>query len=127
MLSLETMREKPIIGWSIAGVLGLIAAALLARWMTGSARSDALSEKVLIVYQDTNERAEVSRGWIERELLVRSAAKRLDPGEGLVNPATSKPSGFPEDRAYWKKVIESINTAREEERRARAGGSGSHP
>jgi hypothetical protein len=47
---------------------------------------------------------------MEKELYLRKYP--VDPSQGLINPKTGKPNGFPVDA--WKETVSRVNTERKE-------------
>ncbi len=69
---------------------------------------DYLQSDLTIKDSETGEEWEMSRGKLEQELYSRSGD--INPEEGLPNPTTGKPMGFPTNRARdWDAVVERIN------------------
>lgn len=67
-----------------------------------------LSEDVVVLCEETGEEWTISRGKIERDLYMRQGL--IDPDQGITNPNTGQPTGFPADREKeWDSVIERIN------------------
>lgn len=68
---------------------------------------DYLQTDLTVKDSETGEEWEMSRGKLEQELYSRSGD--IDPNEGLPNPTTGKPTGFPMNRERdWDAVVERI-------------------
>jgi ABC-type amino acid transport substrate-binding protein len=104
----DKLAEKPMLGWGIASVL-LIAAAVLV-WMRFASKDETaqLTQMVTIRCAETGDTWQVLRGIMEKELYLRPAP--VDPNQGLINPKTGKPTGFPIDQ--WKETVSRINQER---------------
>jgi hypothetical protein len=94
-----------MLGWGLAAVLMLFAAGMLYMRLMSKSESEQLTEMVTIRCSETGETWEVLRGVMEKELYLRPYP--VDPNQGLVNPSTGKPTGFPVDA--WKQTVERIN------------------
>ena len=69
---------------------------------------ESLTKDVTVRCTDTGEEWTMSRGRIEQALYMRPGM--IDPAEGLTNPETGKPTGFPTNKSRdWDEVIERIN------------------
>jgi hypothetical protein len=109
MASLRSfLQSRPMLGWGLAAGLMLFAALMLYLRLSAKSESEQLTEMVTIRCSETGETWEVLRGVMEKELYLRSYP--LDPNQGLVNPKTGKPTGFPVDA--WKQTVERINSER---------------
>lgn len=106
MTGLRTfLQNRPMLGWGLAAVLMLFAAGMLYMRLMSKSESEQLTEMVTIRCSETGETWEVLRGVMEKELYLRPYP--VDPNQGLVNPSTGKPTGFPVDA--WKQTVERIN------------------
>ncbi len=105
----------------LAVVAIVLAGWLLVRSLTSEPPRDSveyLSTELTIRCDDTGEEWEMNRGMLERELYTRPGV--LDPNQGLTNPKTGKPTGFPASRAKdWDQVIARINAEKEQMRQSR--------
>lgn len=116
MASLRTfLQNRPMLGWGVAALLMLFAAAMLYMRLGAKNETEQLTEMVTIRCSETGDTWQVLRGVMEKELYLRSYP--LDPNQGLMNPKTGKPTGFPVDA--WKQTVERINAER--------GSVGAHP
>lgn len=104
----EFMRQKPWIGWALAfALLATTAWVYVGGGRTNPYSADYLTETVTVKFADTGDEITMSRGEIELEL--RARAGRLEPGAGILNPKTGKPSGFPFYAQEWNQTISRIN------------------
>ena len=81
------------------------------QWQTrnlGGGEVAELSEMVTIRCRDTGKEWKLARGVMEKQLMMRTYP--VNPEEGLVNPDTGKPTGFPVDD--WRRTIDRINAVR---------------
>lgn len=68
----------------------------------------SLTKDVTVRCTDTGEEWTMSRGRLEQALYMRPGM--IDPDEGLTNPETGTPTGFPTNKSRdWDDVIERIN------------------
>lgn len=103
----NTLNQKPMLGWGLAAALALATAYFAYRGMSGGETSE-LTEIVTIRCRETGKEWTMPRGAMEKQLYMRDYP--VDPNEGLINPDTGKPTGFPVDD--WKKAVERINAER---------------
>lgn len=101
------LKERPMLGWVVAGALMLVAAFMLYRQFTGG-QVQELSQQVTIRDSETGDTWELTRGAMEKELYMRPLP--IDPNEGLLNPKTGKRTGFPV--GDWKETVTRINEER---------------
>jgi len=67
-----------------------------------------LSSDITIVDSQNGDEWTMNRGRLEQQLYMRSGM--INPNEGLANPNTGTPTGFPKNREReWDAVIERIN------------------
>lgn len=98
----------------VALLIGAAVAVYLVRRPGGGAESQArLLENITIRCSETGQEWEMPRGKMVSGLRSASANGKLDPGMGLVNPTTKKPTGFPVNREEWNALIERLNKERE--------------
>ena len=102
------LQSRPMLGWGLAALLMLFAAVMLYTRLASKSESEQLTETVTIRCSETGETWPVLRGVMEKELYLRSYP--LDPNQGLMNPKTGKPTGFPADA--WKQTVDRINAER---------------
>ena len=105
----EQMEKKPWLGWSVAGVLLLVAVFI---YVSRSSNSDPYSpermtEMVTIKFTDTGDEIEIPRGRLDKELRGRGGA--LDPSQGVINPKTGAATGFPFNKKEWEDWIKRVN------------------
>jgi len=106
MGSLRTfLQNRPMLGWGLAALLMLFAAGMLYMRLMSRDEAEQLTQMVTIRCSETGETWEVLRGVMEKELYLRPYP--VDPNQGLINPKTGKPTGFPVDA--WKQTVERIN------------------
>ena len=71
-----------------------------------------LSQDVTIRCEETGDEWAMSRGVLERDLYLRQGM--IDPAQGIPNPNTGKPTGFPVNKEKeWNQVIERINAQKQ--------------
>lgn len=102
------LQDRPMLGWGFAAALLLVAAVMVYMRLGSESETEQLTEMVTIRCSETGQEWQVLRGVMEKELYLRSYP--VDPTQGLVNPATGKPTGFPVDD--WKQTVERINAER---------------
>jgi hypothetical protein len=101
----EAINKNPLVGWGVAAV-ALAAAAVFA--VTRGGDSDGpLTDKVTILFTDTNEKIEMRRGELEMKLLERAGP--VDATKGIINPATNQPTGVILNEGDWKRTVEKLN------------------
>ncbi len=105
------MQQNPMVGWGCAAVLMLFAAGMLYMRLTAKTETAQLTELVTLRDSETGDTWQLPRGVMEKELYMRSYP--VDPNQGLVNPKTGKPNGFPVDA--WKETVLRINADRRDE------------
>jgi hypothetical protein len=113
---LQELRKRPIIGMVAAAVLSAIAVVLVMRVLLTQDRTERLGQDVIIKCIETGDEWTMNRGMMELELARMSATKNLDPSEGLINPKTGKPTGFPFNKSEWDELIQRINQQRQAQR-----------
>lgn len=110
----ELLEKKPWLGWIFAvAFLGLSVFIYIKR--SGSAdpySPDRMVEMVTIKFVDTGDEIQMPRGRLDKELRGRGGT--LNPEEGLINPKTGKPTGFPFDKDEWGDWIARINKEKAE-------------
>ena len=102
------LRQNPMLGWVLASLLMIAGAFGLYLRLGQKSETDQLTEIVTIRCSETGETWELPRGVMEKELYMRPYP--LDPNQGLTNPHTGKPTGFPVDA--WKETTARINADR---------------
>ncbi len=120
----DAINQKPMLGWIVAGVLGLVAVFFIFRSsFTGGERPSIPELKRTITIRDveTGDTWTMTRGELERQLYIRANKGELDMSVGFVNPETGKPTGFPELRGGWEDLVERIQTEVEEAKAKRGG------
>lgn len=113
----EIVNKNPAVGWSVAAILAVVTVVLLIRNLGGGETAE-LTETVTIRCRETGHEWVMKRGEMEKQLMLRPYP--VNPEEGLINPETGKPTGFPVDS--WKQTVEMINAER-----AELAGGGSSP
>lgn len=103
----EFVNKQPMLGWGVAAVIALLAVFLFVRNLTGGETAE-LTQMVTIRCKDTGKEWTMSRGAMEKQLMMRPFP--VNPDEGLINPDTGKPTGFPVDD--WKLTVDRINATR---------------
>ncbi len=123
----ELMNGSPWLGWVLAA---LILAASVVIYQRGQGGTDPYSpermrETVTIRFTDTEDEIEMTRGQLDKELRRRGA--QLNPGEGIINPKTGKPTGFLFSKDEWETMIARINEEKASIRSAAAEKSAKRP
>jgi hypothetical protein len=109
MRVLDYMNKHPKVGWGVAG--GILVLALLVFILNRpSSETNELAETVTIRCRETGQEWTMTRGAMEKQLMLRSYP--VNPEEGLLNPDTGRPTGFPVDD--WNKTVKMINDMRSE-------------
>jgi hypothetical protein len=103
----EFINKQPALGWGLAALAGLIAVFTFFRNIQLDETSE-LTQLVTIKCSETGKEWKMVRGAMEKELMMRPYP--VNPDEGLVNPDTGKPTGFPIDD--WKLSVDRCNTMR---------------
>jgi len=121
----ELMKQKPWIGWAVAGVL-LVVAVYFGYFRTAGGGDDfsgpKMQEMVTIRYSDTDTTEEMPWGRVMQKLATRPG--KLDPLVGIDNPATGKPTGFIFNKAEWDRIVGQINKDKEEAGKSPVAGGG---
>lgn len=91
----------------VAAVVGGAAVYLFMRPSVDVYSTKSMGENVTLRDAETGDEWQMNRGLMMQELMLRANAKRLNEKEGIVNPKTGKPNGFPVNRE-WEKTIEQI-------------------
>lgn len=110
----DFLNDKPWLGWVIAGVFLLLSIGLYIRLSGGRATYsvERMSEKVTLKCIETGDEWTMTRGLMEREL--RSRTGSLDPSQGIINPKTGRPTGFPFSKSEWEETIKRLNKEKDE-------------
>lgn len=105
----EQMEKKPWLGWSVAGVLLLVAVFIYIRRSSNDDpySPERMTEMVTIKFTDTGDEIEIPRGRLDKELRGRGGA--LDPSQGVINPKTGAATGFPFNKREWEDWIKRVN------------------
>ena len=93
-----------MVGWGFAAVLMIFAAGMLYMRFTTKTEVAQLTELVTLRDSETGDTWQLSRGVMEKELYMHAP---IDLNQGLINPKTGKPNGFPVDA--WKETVQRIN------------------
>lgn len=103
----DYMNKHPKVGWGVAG--GILVLALLVFLLNRPGNeTNELVQTVTIRCRETGKEWTMTRGAMEKQLMLRPYP--VNPEEGLVNPDTGKPTGFPVDD--WNKTVKMINDTR---------------
>lgn len=110
----ELLAKNPWIGWIFAAMfLGLAVFIYMKRSGSDDPYSpDRMVELVTIKFVDTGDEIQIPRGRLDKELRGRGGS--LNPEEGIINPKTGKPTGFPFDKDEWSQWIARINQEKTE-------------
>ena len=111
------LQNNPMMGWVLAALVMLFAAFMVYTRLNPRDETKQLTEMVTIRCSETGDTWKVQRGIMEKELWLRPYP--VDPNQGIVNPKTGKPTGFPVDA--WKETVEQINAQRAEDSPAKPG------
>lgn len=103
----EFINRQPMLGWAVAVVVALIATMMFLRNL-GASETSELSQDVTVRCRDTGKEWKMRRGVMEKELMMRPYP--VNPDEGIINPDTGKPTGFPVDD--WKLTVDRVNSSR---------------
>lgn len=117
MRALEFIRSKPWLGWSVAGLLMVLALILFIRGGGGGGEAytfDRMSENVTVRDRVTGEEWVIPRGRMEVLLLERG--DELSTDVGLPNPKTGTLTGFP--KSDWEMTVERLNRDRKQAAKA---------
>ncbi len=122
------IKQKPWIGWAVAGVL-LVVAVYLAFFRSAGGGDDFSPEKmqsmVTIRFSDTDTTEELPWGRVMKELSGRPG--KLDGTVGINNPATGKPTGFIFNQAEWDRIVGQINKDKEDAGKSPVAGKAKPP
>ncbi|MGE3106733.1 MAG: hypothetical protein AB7G11_17465 [Phycisphaerales bacterium] len=101
------MNKHPAVGWGVAGAILLLAVVV---YVVNRPRSETneLAEMVTIRCSETGREWQMTRGAMEKELMLRPYP--VNPEQGLINTETGRPTGFPVDA--WNKTVQRINAER---------------
>lgn len=110
----ELLAKKPWLGWACAAFfLALAVFVYFKRSGSDDPYSpDRMVELVTIKFVDTGDEIQMPRGRLDKELRGRGGS--LNPEEGVINPKTGKPTGFPFDKDEWSEWIARINKEKAE-------------
>ena len=117
----ESLNKNPTIGWALAAVLALAAVGYA---FFGNKDEGAVpTDKVTVLFTDTNEEVVMRRGVLEKILSERPGP--VDPAQGIVNPKTQVASGVILNKDDWAKTVEKLNAEkRAAAAQSSAGGNG---
>ncbi|MFG0304769.1 MAG: hypothetical protein ACF8Q5_01000 [Phycisphaerales bacterium JB040] len=121
----SVLSNNPKIGWGVAGVFFLVAAALLVIQMRGSGPADSIerrSEEVTLRCTETGEEWTMTRGQFERNLLLYEGELSED-GMLPSPPADGRLTAILVDRSDWRETVERINAMKAEYGGRRRGGT----
>ncbi len=105
---LKAMIDRsPRLGWLLAALflVGGILLFVRLRSAPGTYSYERMTQSVRIRCAETGEEWTMTRGEMERDLLMRPG--QIKSAEGLPNPKTGKPTGFPVDE--WQATIDRLN------------------
>jgi hypothetical protein len=105
----DFIQKRPWLGWGVAIVVLAFAIWNTLRGPSGGSvySPESMREMVTIKFTDTGDEIEIPRGRLDKEL--RGRGSTVDPAQGLTNPKTGQPTGFPYDKRDWQGMIERIN------------------
>jgi|SRR5678815_5328345 hypothetical protein len=109
----QMINERPAMGWAVAAVLLILIAFSIFRWRRADDNPytlDRTTEMVTIKCRETGDEWTMPRGRMEQMLWDRPAP--LDPNQGVPNPKTGRPTGFP--KSDWESTIDRISAERRE-------------
>lgn len=104
---IPTWRKRAAPIALVAAVVGGAVVYLFMRPSVDVYSTQSMGENVTLRDAETGDEWQMNRGLMMQELMLRANAKRLNEKEGIVNPKTGKPNGFPVNRE-WEKTIEQI-------------------
>src|SRR5688572_8394137 len=110
----DFLNSKPWLGWVIAGCFIVLSLVLFFR-LSGRGATysvERMSETVTLKCVETGDEWEMTRGLMERQL--RSRGSSLDPSQGIINPKTGKPTGFPFSKSEWEETVARLNKEKKE-------------
>jgi len=106
----DTLNQKPMLGWTFAGIF-LVAAAVLVLRSGGSNAPDSherRSQQVTIRCTETGNEWTMNRGQFERLLLTQNGM--IDPTKGIPSEfADGRPTGVLVDKSDWEETVKRIN------------------
>lgn len=113
----DLVNKSPWAGWVVAAlVLGV------AVWMfVRGGRTDdpydpeRMQELVHIRFSDTNDEITMPRGQLDK--MLRRRGETVNAAEGIINPKTGAPTGFPYNKEDWDGMIARINAEKEQIRK----------
>jgi len=103
----DFVNKNPALGWGVAALVGILAAVMFYRNISGGETAE-LTQIVTIRCRETAKEWTMPRGAMEKELYMRKYPVNQD--EGLINPETGNPTGFPVDD--WSMTVKRINAER---------------
>ncbi|HLO42470.1 MAG TPA: hypothetical protein VK176_15715 [Phycisphaerales bacterium] len=124
------INQNPWLGWVVAGAI-LVVSIFIYNSLSGRNDPysvDRLSEMVTLKCSETGYEWEMTRG--EMELQLRQRRGMSNPNEGILNPQTGKPTGFPFSKSDWEETIKRLNAERQDaidRRKGTSGGANSPP
>lgn len=108
------VNERPWLGWVVA--VAMLGVSLFIYQNLSGANDpysvDRLSEMVTLKCSETGHEWEMTRG--EMELQLRQRQGMAKPTDGIVNPQTGKPTGFPFSKSDWEATITRLNAERQD-------------
>ena len=108
----DLIQQSPRLGWLTAVLLLIVVVFLVLRMRSGSGTYsyERMAQEVRIRCAETGEEWTMPRGRMEADLLARAGV--IDPNQGIVNPKTGRPTGFPVTE--WRQTIDRLNAAKQE-------------
>ena len=113
---LAKIRERsPALLWIIIVVLLAAGGLLMARRPASQSAQQDMASHIVIRFEDTGDEIKMVRGMFERQMMARGIAGPVNPAEGITNPTTGKPTGFPVDKEYWEGLVRAANALRKDQ------------
>lgn len=102
------LKDNPALKWAAIAIIGAGLALLLFRFIGGSGdvhSADSMKQTLTITCSETGDTWTIMRGDMEQRLYTRAHQGKLNLQEGFTNPATGKPTGFPDN---WDQIVERV-------------------
>lgn len=107
----DWLKENSVVGYALVALLLCGAIGLMVTRLARPSEGEELAQFLDVKDSESGETWKVPLGAIERNLHGRSLP--IDPKEGLPNPTTGKPTGFPEKD--WEKIVQRVMAERQQE------------
>lgn len=119
------LDRSPRLGWLCAALFLAAGILIFVRMRSGpeAYSFERMTQDVRVRCAETGDEWTVKRGRMEADLLAR--AGQLNSAEGLTNPKTGKPTGFPVNE--WQETIDRLNREKEALATGRRGGRAAAP